>query len=100
MERAVYLGELAALSRVEYEHQRNSAAKKLGVRVGVLDKLVEELQDKVVEQEKQQQLPQFLQPIEPWPEPVAGVELMKELVGVFDSYCVTQSTPMSLQHSG
>jgi predicted DNA-binding protein (UPF0251 family) len=81
MERAIYLEELASLSRLEYERQRDAAAAKLGIRKSVLDKLIHDQRKTIAEHEKQQQQPRFLDPVTPWAEPVAGADLMKELTG-------------------
>jgi hypothetical protein len=85
------LERLAKLSLVEYERARTAAAKKLGVRAPMLDKLVNAkraelgldgagngLQGSTVTFEE----------IEPWPEPVDGARLLYDLATTFREYVV------------
>jgi putative DNA primase/helicase len=80
------IGRLAAMSAAAYEKIRAGEAKRLGVRVTVLDKLVaaEKKEDCTVGQGKQLELPEP----EPWPEPVDGAALIAELEAAINRYVV------------
>jgi putative DNA primase/helicase len=72
---------LARLSAIQYEHERKEAAERLGVRAAVLDKLVEAERAKSGNGDdgKKQGHAISLPEPEPWPEPVAGAELLNEI---------------------
>ena len=81
------LQRLAALPSLEYERQREDAAKKLDCRAGILDKLVDarrpksesadgELQGHTVE----------LADVESWPESVNGADTLSEVAETFARY--------------
>jgi hypothetical protein len=72
------ISRLAKLSKLEYEHERKTAAKRLNVRAPALDCLVAAKGDQSDHKTKQGRalsLPER----EPWPEPVNGTELLDAL---------------------
>jgi putative DNA primase/helicase len=71
------LERLAALSPVQYEHERKGAAKRLHVRAPILDRLVKAKRP-TTDDGKQGHAISFSEP-EPWPEPVDGPELLDEM---------------------
>ena len=82
----VEIARLAALPMAQYERERESAAKKLGFRVSILDKLVlaERGGGPVSGQGRQLEL---YKP-EPWSEPVDGAELLDAIVAEVRRYVV------------
>jgi putative DNA primase/helicase len=73
---AAEIGRLAALDRIEYDRQREAAAEALGVRIGTLDQLVKDARPRSeVADGRGVMLPMA----EPWPEPVAAVDLLDDL---------------------
>ena len=83
------LKKMAALSPLEYERIREEEAKKLNVRVSVLDQEVN-LRRGCSKKDNTNTNEIGGKVIEPWPEPVDGIELYKELVGIFKKYLVLQ----------
>jgi hypothetical protein len=76
---------LAALSRVQYEHEREIAAKRLRMRVSSLDGLVKAAHP----QDGKGQGHAFTLPlIEPWNESVNGAELLDEICSAISRYIV------------
>jgi hypothetical protein len=75
-EDAAELARLATLEPLSYERERDAAAKRLGIRVGALDKLVEPRRPKV---EAARTRGVDLRVVEPWPEPVAGGAMLDAL---------------------
>ena len=75
---------LSKLSTVEYEHERKTAAAKLGVREGALDKLVMAARPAKTGHGR---LLELLEP-EPWPSPVNGAALVSELTAAIRKYVV------------
>lgn len=84
---SILIAELAKLTPIEYDQQRETAAGKLGIRVATLDQ--------EVKQARLANQPQatstngtaiFMEDVEPWPEPVDGVELLNELADTFKRY--------------
>jgi putative DNA primase/helicase len=79
---------LAALPLIEYDRQRKSAAESLGIsRVATLDKLVE-AQRADNKNTKGQGRPLELPEIEPWLDPVSGIELLDEIVICLREYLI------------
>jgi hypothetical protein len=78
---------LAALNAPAYERERLPAAKKLGVRASILDKLVaaERPHD---ETQPGQGRPIELPDVVPWDEPVNGDALLSELTAAISRYVV------------
>lgn len=71
------IARLAALSPLEYEKVREAEAKRLGFRVGVLDKEVEALRH---QHSAQAISPRMFPEVDPWPYPVDGAALLHEIV--------------------
>jgi hypothetical protein len=81
------LDELAGLDLLDYERQRKQAANKLGVRARVLDLEVGALR----ELKKAGATAEFMAPVEPWPKPVNGDALIKELWDTIDRHVFLSS---------
>lgn len=77
------LVRLAKLDRFEYERNRETEAKRLGVRVTVLDEEVGALRKATTEKASG-----FLEPPEPWGDPVDGAELLSEIEDTLTRYVV------------
>lgn len=75
--------ELAKLPPLEYDQQREEAAKELGVRVSALDKAVAAIRGDGREPEQSGE--QFEDP-EPWSEPVDGAALLHSLCATLDRF--------------
>jgi len=75
---------LATLSPFEYERQRIPMAKNLGIRTSVLDAQVEKIR-RANGSEKQKNL---VEELEPWPESVAGGELLDTIHKVATDYVI------------
>jgi putative DNA primase/helicase len=73
------VARLARLSTLEYDRQREEAAKRLGVRVGTLDKAV--WKKRALADSDDGALPHWK--VEPSPEPVDGAALLNNLRQVF-----------------
>ncbi|MHB0981033.1 MAG: DUF3631 domain-containing protein [Thermoleophilia bacterium] len=76
------VARLAALDTLTYERERKEAAETLGIRVAVLDSLVQARRE--VEQPGSGTL--FLEDPEPWPDPVDGAELLDEICATLRRY--------------
>jgi hypothetical protein len=76
---------LAKLPDVKYEFERIAAAKRMGVRQSTLDKLVKSARS---QDTKRQGRTFELPPIEPWPAPVNGAELLDEICDAISRYVV------------
>jgi putative DNA primase/helicase len=80
---------LAALPPLAYERQRDAEANNLGVRVSVLDGLVNDKRPKSGSQDDTLQGQSAdLAEVEPWPEPVNGAEVLAEVATTFTRYAV------------
>lgn len=76
---------LAKLTKLEYEHERSNAAKRLSVRSSQLDRMIALAQsENKAKQGHELNLP------EPkvWPEPVSGVDLLNDLSEAIGRYLV------------
>ena len=78
---------LASLSVIQYEHERERVAQQLGMRASVLDDAVK-LARRSTEDTKGQGRAFELPAIEPWPDPVDGVELLDETAEAIRRYIV------------
>ena len=78
------IDRLARLDALPYEQQRKTAAGQLGVRESILDKLVERRRIEV----QAANSTDFLSPVSPWPTPVNGTDLVKDLCSVFKRHIV------------
>src|SRR5262249_41244357 len=81
----VEVERLAKLSTVQYEREREAAASKLGVRITAIDTAVKAQRDKR-SGDPLKYLPHWK--VEPWPQPVDGDALLKELQAHFKRYIV------------
>ena len=77
--------KLAALSTSVYESSRVGEAKRLGMRAGILDKLVQAERDKASKKQKDF-LPHWR--VEAWSDAVEGAALLDELRDHFKRYVV------------
>ena len=73
------ISHLAALTAVKYEQEREGAAAKLRMRLGVLDKIV-----KAAQERHQEEGPQLER--KPWPTAVGSTELISELIADLTRY--------------
>jgi hypothetical protein len=82
--------ELAALPIVQYEKRRVAAAEKLGVRVSVLDRMVEALRPKDADKDKDPTVAPLYPhwTVEPAEDPVEGAELMRDIVATLKNYVI------------
>jgi putative DNA primase/helicase len=78
---------LASLSVLQYARQRDDAAKRLGVGLGMIDRLVKAERDKTAGAGTQGRPLSFPQ-IEPWPDPVDGAALLDDLVVAISRHIV------------
>lgn len=78
------LDELAKLSALDYERQREAKAKYLNVRVSMLDKLVSALRPKQPDDD----LPNPFEAVDPWPELVGGAALLEDLTTAIRRFCI------------
>lgn len=81
------IAELASLSRIEYDRRREDEAKRLGIRLATLDLEIDAVR------RVNQAAPDTangtsiaIEDVEPWPEPVDGVELLNDLAATFKRY--------------
>jgi hypothetical protein len=84
------LERLARMPAFEYERARTEAAKRLGVRVAMLDRLVAAKRKELgldADDGRQGRAVSFPEP-EPWPEPVNGAELLNAVGGVIRRHVV------------
>ena len=73
------LDRLAALSPIEYDRERESAAERLGCRVATLDREVSARRDDTAATDAAGGSPVRIADPAPWPEPVNGAALLSEL---------------------
>ena len=78
------IAELAAMSPLKYQRERQAAAMEIGIKVGVLDFLVKD-QRKINGAGSTH--PAHWQ-VEPWPDPVDGAALLDAVADVFERYAV------------
>ena len=78
------VAQLARLSPLEYDQQREAAAKRLNVRVGTLDAEVAKLRSNDTEEQAEQ----IVEEISPWAEPVDGAELLSSIQTLYKRHCI------------
>jgi len=83
-----FLARLAALPPLEYERQREEAAKRLDCRAAILDKLVESRRPKAAAAETAQGSRLSFPEVEPWEQPVNGAELLNEIAATMKRFIV------------
>ena len=80
------IDRLAKLSKLDYERQRDPAAKALGIsRVSALDAEVKQRQRQIQARDDANEL---LTGIDPWPYPVDGNKLALDIRSLFKKHCV------------
>ena len=79
------IARLAALPELEYERLRKCEAERLGIRTALLDKLVRN-ERRGSEGDNLQGRPIEWNEPEPWPEPVDGEALLKDIAGLIRRY--------------
>lgn len=77
---------LAALSPIDYDRQRGTAAKALGIRADTLDKLVKEARGEPATGNGNGGKALEFPDVEPWPHPVDGELLLNALVDSVKQY--------------
>lgn len=83
---AVVIARLAAMPELDYQRVRKDEAKKLGgVKVGVLDKLVAAKRNDAAQTDVANDVVEVL---EPWPRPVNGDDLLKQMVKIINKHTV------------
>src|SRR2546421_1614293 len=83
------IASLAALHPLEYERKREEAAKEIGCRASVLDKLVEEKRRSGKQANSNLQGQTVVLPeVEPWGEKVEGAVVLDEIAESFRRYVV------------
>ena len=80
------LTEMAGLSPIDYDRRRESAAKRLGVRVSTLDAEVAARRSTIEEQTVSEQLAAATP--EPWTDAVDGASLLDDLASFYKRYVV------------
>jgi putative DNA primase/helicase len=78
---------LASLSPIQYERERNDAAKRLGMRTTILDRVVKSL-PQANETSKGQGRPFEIPDTEPWPSAIDGAELLCEVTEAIKRYVI------------
>jgi putative DNA primase/helicase len=88
----VEITRLAKFTALEYAQQRKAAAKKLNIPVSMLDKVVQGERERLglsgADDGKLQGSAVSFEEIEPWPEPVNGVELLGDIATTIRSHVV------------
>jgi putative DNA primase/helicase len=83
------IARLAALDPVQYDRERETAARQLGVRMATLDNRVDALKKKWQDAAtKPDSSEGFLEPIQAWPDPVVGAELLSDIEIAVERYVV------------
>jgi putative DNA primase/helicase len=81
------IGRLAQLRPLVYERERKEAAKRLGCRESILDKLIRAARGEADDAQRQGR-PLDLHEPDPWPQPVDGQALLSEISATFSRYVV------------
>ena len=89
---AIEIARLARLSTIEYERDRKTGAERMGVRIPILDRLVEGERARLglsggAPDGKQGHAVSFPEP-EPWPEPVGGASLLNGIAAAIRQHVV------------
>jgi Protein of unknown function (DUF3631)/Bifunctional DNA primase/polymerase, N-terminal/Primase C terminal 2 (PriCT-2) len=89
IEKAIEIVKLAALPTVQYDPLRKDAAKRLEMRVGTLDDLVERLRPPTAGDgaDKQGQEISFKATV-PWPDAVDGAALVNDMIGAHRKHVI------------
>lgn len=81
---------LAALSRMQYERERMDAAKKLGTRAGILDRLVEAARKEQSDLDQGSAI--VVEDVQLWSKPVDGAALLDEMAAAMASHIAMTDT--------
>jgi putative DNA primase/helicase len=87
------IANLAALSDIGYERQRADAAKRLGVRAAILDRLVQAERDRKragAAADKLQGEEIRFEDSEPWDEDVVGTDLLEALTAIVKDHVILE----------
>lgn len=84
----ITIAELAKLPALEYDRQRDSAAKALSVRSATLDDEVKKARASAGSASKVGRTAVLFTDPEPWPHPVGGAELLNEIAGIVRRFMV------------
>jgi hypothetical protein len=79
---------LAQLSTLEYERERETVAKRLSIRLPILDELVERAKQEMAAEAMRPLLPALEAPS--WPEPVNGAQLLDDITAAVRRYVVLE----------
>lgn len=79
------LERLSSLSRFDYERVRTEEAKKLNMRVGVLDSCVNQLR---ISEEPETSNNDIIEKLEPWPDPVDVKWMVDQIKKQIGYYCI------------
>ena len=79
------VARLATAPLLEYDRVREAEAKRLGVRVSILDRLVASERG---DEDEADEVAIMFPEVEPWPEPVDGAALLDDVVSVFERHMV------------
>jgi putative DNA primase/helicase len=77
--------QLAKLSPLEYDQQRNAIAKKFNLRLETLDREVEKARRSAAQTSGKDII---FEELDPWPEPVDGAKILNEIVAALNRYVV------------
>jgi putative DNA primase/helicase len=88
----VEIARLAALSPLDYERERETAAKRLGCRPAILDRLVETKRGSGAPGAGGSGRALAIPEIVPWPEPVNGPTLLDEIAATIRRHVVVDAT--------
>ena len=77
------LDHLARLSPIEYDRERDKAAKAMGIRSGTLDKMIRERRKDHAETDGID-----FDDVEPWPSPVDGAGLLDDLSATVQRFII------------
>jgi len=78
---------LSKLSRVEYQRERNGVAKRLGIRVTILDAEIAARQPKAENKSGQGREIKWVER-KPWDEPVEGAVLIDDIISFLRRYVI------------
>jgi hypothetical protein len=87
----VEISRLAQLSTLDYEREREVVAKRLSIRLPILDELVERAKQKTAAESLPASLPGVATP--PWPDSVNGEQLLDEITAAIRRYVVLKKEP-------
>ena len=81
------IGRLAKLPNLQYQRERNAAAKRIGINMGALDALVKEARNENTGTAGQGRSVE-LDEVQPWPEQVVGAALLTDTSSALRRYVV------------